>query len=240
MLIGTASYSQTCTLQTLTNVSPGAIQVNLSFSGIPQNVGAFQCTVRFDSSAMTFVNASDWYSGAAGTLVSHTAGTGKITFIDGYVPALTVTNGVLCKLNFTYIGPGCSFLKFTDSPTLRELADDNYNDYSVVNWVNGSVCGVTTGIEYNNNSPSIEIFPTIAKEKVTIKYNVPENGKITFGLYNMIGDEIQTITKECIGNNEAVLEMNVSNLNSGLYFIKYQIETASNTIVKTEKITVTR
>jgi hypothetical protein len=241
MLIGMSAFSQTVTLSTLSSVSPGPVQVSMTLTGFSPNVGGFQCTVRFDSTKMTFTNATDWFSGAGGTQTSlcYGANTGTVTFIDGYVPALAV-NGLFVHLNFNYIGPGCTNLTFDDSPTEQLMFDENYNIYTV-SWVNGQVCGVPTGIDDNtNNTPSVDIYPTIAKENVNIKYRIPETGKITFGIYNMLGDEVQKVSKECIGNLESTQEMNVSDLNSGIYFVKYQIETPNINTVKTEKITVTR
>jgi len=239
MLIGISSFSQTATLQTVTGATPGAVSVDLTVTGCSAEVSSFQGTIEYNPAILTYVNVSNWFAGVSGVGVL-TPSAGKITFVWGDMPV--AVNGVLCKINFTYVGPGCSNVGFTNSPTPWLFADGTplYNEYTVT-YTNGQICDVLTGIDDNKVSDAVvEIYPTVATEKVTIKYNVPENGKITFGLYNMIGDEIQTITRECTGNTEAVQEMNVSNLNSGLYFIKYQIETASNNTVKTEKITVTR
>lgn len=237
MLIGISSFSQTATLQTVTGATPGAVSVQLTLTGCSQQVTSFQGTIEYNPAIMTYVNVTDWFPGVTGVGVQ-TPSSGKITFVWGDLEQ--PINGVLCKINFNYVGPGCSFVNFSDAPTKWLVADALYHKYTVT-YVSGSVCDVLTGIEDNTVSDAVvEIYPTIANQKVNIKYNIPENGKITLGLYNMIGDEIQTITKECSANTEAIQEMNVSNLNSGVYFIKYQIETASNTSVKTEKITVTR
>jgi hypothetical protein len=241
MLIGIASYSQTCTIQTLSNVSPGPVQASVTMTGFSLLVSSFQMSIIYDTNVLHYVNITDWFSGVSGVGIMHNyyGNFDHLTFVWGdYEQAIS---GVLCHLNFNYKGPGCSDLTLSSVPTTLMVADGTpgYNTYTV-NWVSGQICGIPTGIENNNTNSSIEIYPTVATEKVTIKYNVPENGKITFGLYNMIGDEIQTITRECNSNTEAIQEISVSTLNSGLYFIKYQIETASNNIIKTEKITVTR
>ncbi|HNW70862.1 MAG TPA: T9SS type A sorting domain-containing protein [Bacteroidales bacterium] len=247
MLIGMSSFSQTATLQTVTGATPGAVSVDLTLTGCPLEVSAFQMTIVYDTNVLVYNIASpssgvtDWFSGVSGVGIQCPGGKkGRITFVWGDLPQ--PVNGVLCKLNFTYVGPGCSYVNFSNSPTPLLVADGtpNYDPYTVT-WVNGQVCDVLTGIDDNKVSDAVvEIYPTVTNDKINIKYNVPENGNVTFGLYNMVGDEIQSITKECTGNTEAIQEMNVSNLNSGLYFIKYQIETASSTTVKTEKITIAR
>jgi hypothetical protein len=238
MFCGMQTYSQTATLQTLSSVSPGAVQVNLTMSGFSQQSIAFQWTVDYNPAILTYVSVSDWLTGITGVGIQ-TPSSGKITFVWGESDPYEI-NGVLCKINFTYVGPGCSNLTFSGSPTSDQIWEGDYDEYTV-NFVNGQVCGVPTGIIDNPvNNSTVEIYPTLVNEKVNIKYNVPENGKITFGIYNMMGDEIQTITKEFVANTESSQEMNVSDLNSGIYFIRYQIETAIINTIKTEKITITR
>ena len=84
------------------------------------------------------------------------------------------------------------------------------------------------------------IYPTIARENVNVKYTIPENGRITFGVYNMLGDEVSKVTKDCTANLPSTQEINVSDLNAGIYFVKYHIETPGINTVKTEKITITK
>lgn len=236
------SYSQTCTLGSLSNVAPGAVQVDLGMTGFGQSVTALQWTIEFDPAVLTFdpgTGCTNWYAGVSGVGIQSPT-PGKITFVWGDTPV--AINGVLCKLNFTYISAtgACSNLSWIDAPTPRLVADTNYNEYTVT-YTNGQICGVSTGIEDNSvKNPAVEIYPTIAKGNVNVKYSVPENGKITLGVYNLMGDEVQSFSNTFSANSENIQEINVSELNSGIYFIKYQIETANVNMVKTEKITVAR
>jgi len=162
------------------------------------------------------------------------------TFVWGDMPV--PINGVLCNVNFTYISTtgACTNVSFGTYPTDTLVADEIYQTYDV-DWINGQVCGVASGIEDNgNNSPSVVIYPTIAREYVNVKYTIPENGRITFGVYNMLGDEVSKVTKDCTANLPSTQEINVSDLNAGIYFVKYHIETPGINTVKTEKITITK
>lgn len=243
MLIGISAYSQrTCTLQTIQNVSPGAVVVDLSMSNYTDSlVTAFQWSIGFDPAVLSFDPATgitDWFANVSGVGIQSPT-PGKITFVWGDTPV--AINGVLCKIHFTYIGNmNCSDLTFTDSPTPRLVANGiDYGEYRVT-YVNGQVCGLGVGVDENSVNPAVEIYPTVAKTSVNVKYSVPESGRITIGIYNMIGDEIQKVTNTVTANNEYTQEINVSDLSAGVYFVKYQIATNSINTIKTEKITVTR
>lgn len=244
MCFGMQTYSQTCTLQTLSSVTPGPVQLNLYMNGFNLGVSGIEGTLQFDTTKLTFISVSDKASGFSDLTFNYPSlEHHDLLSIQCYPSPVGELypniDGILCKLNFTYNGTVCTNLTFGDWPLQRLIIGNEYFEYTV-SWVNGQVCGVPTGIDDNTINSSVEIYPTIAKEKINIKYNVPENGKITFGIFNLLGDEIKTITKECVANNESTQEMNVSYLNSGIYFIKYQIETANINTIKTEKITVTR
>lgn len=239
MLIGISSYSQTITLQNLSNVAVGSVSENLSMTGFNNQVTAFQWSIAFNPAVITYTNCTDWYTGVNGCLVT-LASPGIITFVWGDMPQ--PINGVLCKINFSYISTtgACSNVTFGNNPTDTLVADQAYESYHPT-YVNGYICGISVGFEDNTvEKSSVVIYPTIAKEKVTVKYSMPENGMITLGMYNLMGDEVRKISKVFVANNEYNQIINVSDFSSGLYFIKYQIETANIHMVKTEKITIVR
>jgi hypothetical protein len=142
LLFGTNSFSQTITIQSMADVPEGAVSAELSLTGFGNQVSAFQWTITYDPAVLTFTGASNWFTGVGGVGVL-TPESGKITFVWGDNPV--AIEGVLCKLNFTTTGQGCSDLTWSDNPTPRLVADGtvNYNEYSV-SYVNGKICGVIT------------------------------------------------------------------------------------------------
>jgi len=132
----TNNYSQTCTLQSV-YFSSGAVQVELMMTGFNNQVTALQWTIDYDPAIMTYVDATDWYTGVTGASV-YSPTPGKICFLWGDMPV--AINGVLCKLNFSYAGPGCSYLNFSSDPIDTIIADEFYQFYNVT-YVNGQVCG---------------------------------------------------------------------------------------------------
>lgn len=239
LLIGINSFPQTITIQSKTDVPEGAVSAALTMTGFGNKVSAFQWTITYDPAVLTFTGATDWFSGVGGVGV-YTPESGKITFVWGDSPV--VIEGVLCKLNFTASGQGCSDLTWSDNPTPRLVADGtaNYNEYSV-SYVNGQICKtVTSSDDYMLNRSSFMIYPTFAKEKITITYTFPEDGKIIVLFYDLNGDEIIKTDHIIVANYTTKQEISTTVLSPGIYFIKYLIKSGSINIVKVEKIFVSR
>ncbi len=80
-----------------------------------------------------------------------------------------------------------------------------------------------TNISMNQN------FPNPANDVTLINYNVPTDGKALFTIYNVNGQSL-LFTSEEAKSGENMLELNVSNLASGIYF--YTMEFNGQRIVK--------
>lgn len=77
---------------------------------------------------------------------------------------------------------------------------------------------------------AVTIFPNPASSSITVQIeNVPANYKIT--IYNVIGKKV----KESVGIERDKTEMNVSDLENGIYFLQVENE---NAILRKEKIIV--
>ncbi|HNZ43669.1 MAG TPA: cohesin domain-containing protein [Bacteroidales bacterium] len=243
MLMGVSTFSQVCQLGTVSGVTQGStVSVPITMTGFANEVTAFQWSISWDPAVLTYVNVTNWFPGVTGVGVYPQAAPYEhiTTFVWGDMQQ--PINGTLCTVNFTYISStgACTNVSWGTYPTDTLVADEYYQTYNV-DWINGQVCGVASGIEDNgNNNASVVIYPTVAREMVNLKYTVPESGRITFGVYNMLGDEVSKVTRDCSADVPSTQEINVSDLNAGIYFVKYHIETANINTVKTEKITVTK
>ncbi|HOY32496.1 MAG TPA: T9SS type A sorting domain-containing protein [Bacteroidales bacterium] len=129
-------FPQTCTLQSIYS-SPANVQVELTMTGFTGQVTAFQWSIDYDPAILTYVSTGNWFPPISGAIVENPT-PGKLNFIWGDMPV--AVNGILCKINFTYNGPGCSYLNFTSNPVTQLVADEYYNTYYVT-YVNGQVCG---------------------------------------------------------------------------------------------------
>lgn len=90
----------------------------------------------------------------------------------------------------------------------------------------GSVCdSLPTGIYvYNNNEVDIHVFPNPAKNKIYLKY---PNKKINeIEIVNALG---KTVSANAIINNSSYIEIEVSDLASGIYFLTIKTNQSSQT-----------
>ncbi|MCK9613524.1 MAG: cohesin domain-containing protein [Bacteroidales bacterium] len=240
------SFSQTVTLQSVSDVpTSSAVSIDLSMTGFSTAMTAWEFNVVYDVTKLTFVNFSNLTTAinpaSDFVLYENPVGSG-ILYCSLSSTSTAAVNGLVCKINFSnYNGPACTNLTYSDPQSgPKFIANNVYENFTGITWVTGQVCGVTTGVEENSPNGSVEIYPTIARDNLSIKYNMPESGKITIGMYNLMGDEIQKVTKYFNGNSQEIETMNTANLSAGLYFIKYHVETANTNTTKTEKFTVAK
>ena len=87
-------------------------------------------------------------------------------------------------------------------------------------------------------------YPNPFNPKTTIKYQTPERGFVTLKVYDVLGNELETLVNEekPVGNYE--IEWNANNLSSGVYF--YQLKAwnpstgSGHSFVETKKMLLLR
>ncbi len=77
----------------------------------------------------------------------------------------------------------------------------------------------------SNSTFSIDATPNPFNKLTTIKYTVPVAGKVALKLYNASGQMIETITNEYHNLGTYTTKLSAENLNSGIYFLKYETAT---------------
>jgi len=137
-----ASSIPTATIQTIIGAIPGNnYSVDISLNGFCPDISSFQFTIRYDTTELTFLNVTDWFTGVSGVMVNSSTHYGNIhalTFAWG--DSTLAIQGVLCKLNFKNLTTGsCNPVTWSDSPTMRLFADGNFNEYMVM-YVDGQIC----------------------------------------------------------------------------------------------------
>jgi len=146
--------SQSVKIDSVGGIIPGSsVTANISlYDFAPDNICAFQFTINYDSTKLTFISISDWYSGFVGVAVYNywNALTNSMVITvnwgcDSYGTVIP-NGGILCKLNFTYkaTASGCTPIEWADSPTPRLIANDQYFIYNSVEYVNGELCSCTS------------------------------------------------------------------------------------------------
>jgi len=147
----TANSQTTATIGTLSGQVPGTtVAVPITLSGFaPDDIAAFQFTIRYDSTNLKYVNTTGWFAGVTGVGILTGSGGGTIktvTFVWGETSGIVI-NGVLCNLNFLYksTATGCESILWSDIPTPRLFSDADYNEYNgvvnpAVGYANGQIC----------------------------------------------------------------------------------------------------
>jgi photosystem II stability/assembly factor-like uncharacterized protein len=81
-----------------------------------------------------------------------------------------------------------------------------------------------------NNSPSdyylFQNYPNPFNPSTTIKYSIPESGKVTITVYDLLGREITTLVNEFKSDVSYAINFDAKNLASGVYF--YRITASKN------------
>jgi hypothetical protein len=79
-------------------------------------------------------------------------------------------------------------------------------------------------------------YPNPFNPSTTIRFNLPEAGNVKLIIYNILGQEIQTLVNEFKEAGVHTINFNADNLNSGLYI--YKLEAGS--FIQTRKMTLVK
>ena len=220
------SLTGSVTMGTLYDVHAGEITLPVHAADL-NNLGSFQFTIEYNPELLTFNSASDWFTGIDGVTYGEPV-PGKITFVWAADDAgITVADDLFFNLNFTWKGnTATSPVNWSDIPTQREFGDYSGNIFEPA-YNNGSIAGSPVGLQ-ENELHAIKVYPNPASSMVDVRSDVAIQ---RIELISFIGQTIYTQT-----NLETKsVRFNVSDLQSGVYFVK---ATTANGI-KTVKITVT-
>lgn len=79
-----------------------------------------------------------------------------------------------------------------------------------------------TSIEENELANQFSIFPNPAVDNVTINFDQALNfNRQSVEIYNILGEKVNELN---IGQGEQIVELNTSNLNSGIYFVNIMVD----------------
>jgi len=111
------------------------------------------------------------------------------------------------------------------------VTSDIENKYDIpCDAANSTFTTVTsTGINNEIAIHSLNIYPNPASEKITMDFNLKENSNIRIEIYNESGQLVQLMNKENLNSGNNSINLDVSKLNSGLYFMNLISEKESVT-----------
>ncbi len=140
-----------------------------------------------------------------------------------YQQAIKFTGDNVISQNI--LPPGETY--FTDINGNENIHDtdqwDIFNNWQFKNMIFGQF-PLSVSYNSNNNEPILSIYPNPASERCMIKFNNEMFDLLSLKIFNTMGTELADLTAEAknmIGSH--VLEINLSNLSVGTYFIVAQV-----------------
>ena len=73
------------------------------------------------------------------------------------------------------------------------------------------------------------LYPNPAREKAIIEFNLSDNSKVNIEVFNIIGEKVYSIDKGVLKQGIYNQEIDLHDLNTGIYFVKLQIDDAAYT-----------
>ena len=209
----------------LANVTQGHISVPVHISQIV-NMGSFQFSIQYDPTIMTLNGTSNWYPGISEVTVGEPT-PGYLTFVWAADNAgISIPDHDFFNLDFTWHGNySVSSISMSDNPTTIEFSDFDGNIFEP-SYTNGFVTGASVGIG-GNESQFIRVYPNPASDLVNVNSNLTINN---VEMLSYLGQNVYT--KNDL--NTKLVQLDVSALHSGVYFIKIKTDQG----IKTTKITV--
>ena len=98
-----------------------------------------------------------------------------------------------------------------------------------------------TSIKRNNpcrlENRLCNVYPNPSNGLINIKYKIKNNSNISLNLYNLLGEQIREFSEDAFPG-EHIRKINVSNLSSGIYFLRIAIDSDKKRFVDAKKINI--
>ncbi|MFA6704983.1 MAG: T9SS type A sorting domain-containing protein [Bacteroidales bacterium] len=91
------------------------------------------------------------------------------------------------------------------------------------------VIGIKENINKINQSTDLRVYPNPASSTTTLEYNLNQATNVTLQVYDMSGRLVSTLDKGRQSQGKHSLQMNVQNLNSGIYMVRIITNYSTNT-----------
>jgi hypothetical protein len=124
------------------------------------------------------------------------------------------------------------------------LVVDNWGDVYVAGRIGGDNSGYITMIKYtqeeNSNTPRAynlsQSFPNPFADLANIRFRLPSSGFVTLKVYDVLGQEVETLLNGTQSAGDYRLQWNPINLSNGVYFYRLQ----AGDFIETKKLVLLR
>ena len=211
------------TIGNINSTGLGSITVPVHATAF-NNLGAFQFSISYDASKLTYVKDTNWFTGITAVTIN-SANPGKVSFVWAADAPITIADNTFFEMKFDAIGYGNSTIAWTDDPTPREFSDWDGNIIEPT-YNNGTI-DIIDGINELNNT-AIAVSPNPNNGNFTLDLSSVKSQVSNVKVMNMVGSVVyqQKVAQNATFNQN----LNLSNLSNGVYTIL--IQTNNGDIVK--------
>lgn len=189
-----------------------------AFTSFTSNAATVNIVVGFDGTGIANAFFPTNATANVGDVIMFSAAAGGHNSTSGVIP------GGAASFAHSYAAFGDNF-----SYTVTVAGVYNYSCTLHTGMV-GTITVSATGIATPAVDLLTNVYPNPFKDKVTLKYNEVE----AIDLYNIVGEKVKAFE---LPSNQSKIEVDLSDLNTGVYFIRTYKE---GTIVETKKIIKTK
>ncbi|MDF1672549.1 MAG: T9SS type A sorting domain-containing protein [Vicingaceae bacterium] len=116
--------------------------------------------------------------------------------------------------------------------TVYNVANPNDSSSAIITWKEGFPVSIKT--EVSKNDVKLSAYPNPASSLLNVNYNVDTDASanVSIDVYDVVGKKV---TSHKVINNKGQVQLNVSDLNSGVYFYSLNV---NGQAIKTERIII--
>ncbi len=213
----------------ITNVSTGATTKNVAVSGA--GIAAPTPTITVSPSTLSFSNVVVGQTSTLTYTVSGSNLTNNITLTapTGYTISTTSGGTYASTLTLTQtagiVANTTIYVKF--SPTAVQSYSGNITNVSTgatTQNVAVSANGSVSIVESISNTLNLKAVPNPFTDKTKIEYNLNQISSVELKIFDITGKELQTIFNENQNIGKQSFELNLTNLQSGIYIYSLKVD----------------
>jgi len=193
----------------------GTVVVPLIVSSV-KDLGAFQFTLRYDPSKLSFSKVTGWFPGIEEVLVANPQ-PGALSFIwAADVEGISMTDAPLCHVVFNRMLNEAADISWSNHPTRCEWFDYQANPLEIGFIKSSPVSGQERAIADNE---TLRVYPNPGSGLFHIALQTDTDDDVTVLVYSATGFEVARILLSGAGLNNP-RPVDLSHLSEGIYFVQ--------------------
>ncbi len=210
-----SSGGATITLARTEKDNPGSVVIPLMVSSF-KDLGAFQFSIRFDPSKLSFSKVTGWYPGIEEVLVANTQ-PGILSFIwAAERQGISITDAPLCEVVFDRISVENADISWSNHPTSCEWYDYQAEPMEIELLKETPGSGPETAISANER---LQVYPNPGSGIFNISLKTDTDNDVTLLVYSATGCEIARMSIG-VANLQNPYQIDLSHFSEGVYFLQ--------------------